>query len=78
MFRPTVAIIWFLHSKTIKVVLYNSRDGVLRKRSRHQTPVGTYYRYTGCVGELNHTLCIAVLRSNRGMTSRSLSQHAVT
>jgi len=27
--------------ETLKIVLYNSLDGVLMKRSRHQTPAGT-------------------------------------
>ena len=36
-------------SQNVKIVLYNSRDSVLKKRSRHQTPVGTYH-YTGSVG----------------------------
>jgi len=41
MFRPAVAIIRFFSLETVKIVLYNSRDGVLMRRSRHQTPAGT-------------------------------------
>ena len=37
--------------QNIKIVLYNSRDDVLKKRSRHQTTAGIKYPYTGCVGE---------------------------
>jgi len=36
MFRPTVAIIRFLLFESFKFILYNSRDGVLIRRSQHQ------------------------------------------
>jgi len=45
MFRPAVAIIKYFTFETIKIVLYNSHDGVLMKKSQHQTPAGTYYPY---------------------------------
>jgi len=50
MFRLAVAIIR-LFLKQIKIVLYNSRDGVLMKRSQHQNPVQELCSYVGCVGE---------------------------
>ena len=37
MFRPAGAINRIFSLESVKVFLYNSRDGVLMKRSRHQT-----------------------------------------
>jgi len=36
MFRPIVVIIRFFSFELIKIILYNSRDGVLMRRSQHQ------------------------------------------
>jgi len=37
MFRPVMAIIKFLPFATIKIFPHNSRDGVLIRRSQHQS-----------------------------------------
>jgi len=48
MFRPAVVIIRiFSLQNTFKIVLYNLRAGVLKKRSRHQYFV---YGYCSCIG----------------------------
>ena len=41
----------FINQKHFKIVLYNLRNGVLTKRSRHQYFVYGYCLYIGCVGK---------------------------